>query len=836
MADDLTQPAPLDQQGGGLGITFSDAGQLLGGIMSAFEEQAAGNRSILEQTAIETARVRDSAAALQQVTESGLQRAIEVQRRGQEAQRLASGGILEGIELIGAQLLDPANYTRAGRENQLRDIQARSDMAATMHNANVTASSARVAAHEARTKLNMFGAETKMQALATRVSTLGTLVQGVAASEQLRLSGLSQFSQNDVIGMLNDPQLKVDGTVTRNGFKYGRDELLERKKDLDVRQHLAMLSPNVTDPAYANMIRSYHTLLLGTMSYDEMIKIRDSDMRMDDGMQVDADILDAAIARRAGIDQSRVESTINSQMLSQQLPLMLSETKKRMDYYASSIGPDSPLFGAFNQYRIGVATATASLSANGQSPIAMGAALEALQKQEQAWAATVESEAVRQSSGDADLAVILRDQMFGRPVEPRTVTDYITTRYRDSKPFSRVFGADSRINPMEVSKAIDLKLQAKVDAFTTQNLGEKPSSAEMKELRSQAAQEGLAEFWQIKAGEAVNQLPQLGMQRKDNPIVATGLTEAEYYSLGGQAENMAIESLTSRFQLKDNAMAEVLRGNHLTVGISDTQADELKAAYNQEAVMFEYDLLESKKPGLGADYAAWFMANADQLTDMSTSRYGTAENMVLVDAAQATSMAKALWQSADETAKPRGQQIIAENLMGWKQPTVKMRAVLSGIRELTPQQSERLMTKIFDPILKKAEAEGLDAEATTQLLTTALEAGIEGDVETSRAAQRALRSLPASIAMYESMIETLNSEALMRNEARRGTAINMLESMQTGTQPSEQQRIRAGELVTGMAQPGGYYDAMSGYIKPTPGYFLDNPGGPEALLEQLRNQ
>lgn len=750
---------------------FGDMSNLMSGIIKGAAEKNAAQQQYNDVVVEQTSQVRDSAAAQQLIVNQANAEMAGILADRKEADAMGQT-LLGQIMLHGSSILEPMKYTPEGLASREQTAQMRVQMGSQAHQAQIAVSNAAITEAEARSNRTIFNAESASNALTARVQGLSMMAQGIGASENLRTAKLSQMQASEIDQLLLDPNLAKTGMVESNGFKYNATELRERKNDLLKREMLSKLSPAESDPEYITKMRTHQELNLMYMSHADLIGLRDNGYVMPDGSMADPARVDSFLADTAAREQTRVQEAIATGLIPHQLPQYSAELNGRLNSYRRNPAfvPGTRLGDALNTMQLDVNAvlnpATQSAAAAG-GPQTQGLLLKGLMDSESVFMAKVDDEVKSRAGGDTALAPILKAQILGQPVEPGQVLDYVSQQYTKSKPFNRVF------EPKQAAalQGIIDKHLADIQQRESMNFG--AGTMSKSEMRAQAAQEGFAEFSQQNSIEALRATDTLAFQRQDNPLVAAGISRGEYDSLSAQAAALARDNVAATFNLNPEQIAAVVSHTSGAAGVPPETAAQVGAALDQQSTMLEFDLLESKSPGLGQKYAAWITTNIGDLTDKANQALN--RHMAPLyhnDAADGAMQVASNWAMAEQASTGRAEQVLKESYMKARDPERMLRISMS-ISGLEPREQQLAFDNVVMPILNNAAKNKLSPDQTVEQVMNALENPQGQSAEVQKAAQRMLRVLPAALGNYETMLQAMTDPKQVRAMAADGRLTKM---------------------------------------------------------------
>lgn len=816
-------------------FNLAGLGNLITGVTDAYKTQTLAEDQVRATEEQESAFLLQSAQAVNQVVKQEAVTQLQLQQRQREIQEMSVGKPIDILGLAAMQMLDPLNTTQEGIQQQAAQSQQRTQLAAQMHDANANVSAYRVAHTKAKLASDLGATARALGGLKVQVDAMGTMLQGFAASEQLRLASLEQLPPSKLDALLNSPELaRGDEYVMADGFRYSAVELRTKKNNDSIAAAVLALPLDQQNPLLAKAKADQQQLYLSHLSLPALQEIQKNGGQLPNGDIVDGVTLDGHINQAMVRAQTAVDLALKGEQAKLVLPnqfkagLELVERERSRNHQ-----PGTPLYNAMQQYEM--ALGATSLVAGNLKPedeigkIGVSAQLAAARS---AWDEAVMAEANRQASGDKNLAPILYAQLSGQQVDPKMVTDYVTQQFREGKPFSRVFqdsGMSAQLNKEISEHYTRLQTEARQGSF-----GMTLTSAEQKDMREEAARLGIEKFQVDRATAALNMVETYGFDPKNatsNPLVVKGkMSAADYQQLQAQATQLSAQDATSQFDLPPEAIKWIKDGQAAANGIDPQTAAQVVEIYNSQQLGYMYDLIDQYSPGLAGEYVTWLNTNlvpmAHEVNSMVTP---DAADIVTSELHDAANSVRAQWIHADQTRTNRGKQVIENFYSGASNPELMLKAAVLSIRDLADYQKQELLQKVIMPVAKQARENKLTPEQAAQQLMVVLDQGIEGDPLVNQAAKRALRSLPAAISQTNALLNELKNGAMESVEDRERLA-SRLSGLTTGATPTTQQRAMAEAIVNQPKHWALPHSTAAGAVVP----FIQQPGGAEAMVESLR--
>ena len=768
-------------------IDLGMVGELFSGVMRGAQASQTADSQLFGDTIRENKIVEESANRQQLMTQAAMAEAEKIKAAGQYSRKLASGSLLDGIELITAQALDPTNFTAEGRQKQLGDTQNLLTASQNMHQATVAASQARIQTRLTTNSLAKFEATAGLEMLKTQVSTLGIIGQGVAATEAMRELQLTKLTPDEIQEGIKLADLG-DGNAEFNGLKFSRLELQEAKKANDLRTQLAFLIPTEKDPNFVARADSYIAATLPFMTTAQLQELQAGKGVLAPGITVPDSVLTTAIAESMKNDSAKVTQKLDAATAVQQVPQTLATLQADLKFYESRFEPGTPMGAAFDQYRL----ATSIIGSNSEEANkTTGGKLALIQQAQTArneFQAKLDAEAVAQAGGDTDLVPILRSQLMGKAVDPRALNDYVVNRYVAGKSFARVMDPKGAA---ELTAAIERRFtEGKSAQFSI--MGDKPTKDELAEIRSNAANAGVQDFITNKARTIMQAAPIEALRDPSNPLVAAGIDDKAYTQISFQASQMAREAVQTQRELTPVQIEALSRNKPAEAGIDSERAREINNEINQQTIIMEYDLLNQRSPGLGVAYSEWISMNLPAIAQEAAKGQGQMAAMFTENVGEQAMAVGAVWSAANENATQRGKRVLFESLTQTRRPENMFRNVLTLIPDVTPEEQQLVYDTLIGPAIQSAKAKRLNPQQTSDLIGLALQEGTPDSVPATKAAIKILRALPASLANYEAVLQLFADTNITRDPAnitQNPNAMAVLGRKSVAGPPTAQQSI-----------------------------------------------
>lgn len=733
-------------------FNFENVGNFMETMSNAANQQAAAAKQQAETTLMAQQEITDSANDYNTEAKKTLERLQGVEASGERARALAeSDNIFDRITLIGEQIINPREYTREGRMNQMQEMSAGLAMRGQVHNVQVVESQSKIAEAEAQHLIDTADTDGKMAALRAQVDGMQLMAQGMYATETIRKNQLIQLDEPALLQALAGPT-PADGKIVLGGMKYTPLELQERATDLRVRQELSLLSPDITNPEYAR-IKSIQQNRILTDTYktpQELLQLKENNYTLEDGSQVTPQLWDEHYNRANQLEMDTIQRLTNQSALQNQVPMQLEEGQKLATSVQKYATPGTPLAVARNTYLQQLGTvAKIAETPEGKGTAGQIVALKTLDAAQQNFYKEVQRAAKTKAAGDEKLTQVYTNQMMGMPIEPGVIMDITRERYLKGKGFSDYLEtADSN----EIRKIADVRYQ-ELKKASAQDLGMGGAPSD-KELKEQAINESM-ESWAARQGTTgVNEIKRQSFFRTDNPAVKAGIPGAMLSDFDFRASELAWNQVAKDNDLTPQQVLAIKNGTPQSEGVSPEKAMMIARAVNTEAVMQEYALLEKQKPGLGYEVQQWM---SKTLPDMARSYTGSQNSMkqaVIGDAVldKANTMVQR-YTSADEMVIGRARAATQEVYNNSKQPEMMWPILLHNSELLSDSQRTSIYRDIITPVIKQAKATGANNDNASGMVMTALSQYKSDDKAIMGALKSFMNSLPKEIDKYGYIFE-----------------------------------------------------------------------------------
>lgn len=740
---------------------ISDIQNLFETLGNAANQKASAATETAKVAVEQKTKIADSAAQYNDVAQQSLERLKTIESQGSEARRLASSdNIFDRVALIGEQILNPRDYTREGRMNQVSEIGQ--DLAARgqIHNIETNAAVARMDQAQAQEVLATAGVDAQMSSLRAKVDGIQLMNGMIQQTEILRMNNLTQQELPTLQKTALGP-VPPSGKITIGGFDYAPAELIQRTQELETREKLSLLPPQATRPDYAQALRVHHDLQLATFQLPELETLKQNNYVMPDGTQVDPQLWDSHWSRQNQMQQNVLQTQLNQAMLgSAGVDQMIVESQQMATSIGKFATPGTPLSIARQNFLV-AANQVAKLAESDTTPNGKMVQVQALQTAQAGMLKAVEQEAFRKAGGDKELATIYRSQMIGEQLQPAMVEDFMKGRYVKGKGFGDFLPSEdaSRIRKMADEEYANLKKQEAVG-------GDFGSTKSDKELREEAVSRALEKQQQNYGAVGVNTVQQATPNRKDHPAIISGMTPLQIRENMVRATTAAWKNVANTEGLTEQQMYLLQQGKWQEAGITAERNNAIAERVNFEAVAQEYDMFDQQKPGLGYEVQAWFQKT---LPEMARNYTAGQDNMTQVLAGDsvlhsAQSLAD-MYTKADEVATRRGEEKATYHAVGARRPENMWPVLLANGSRLSDSQRSTIYYDIIEPAIKKARAMGANDEVTTKSVFDALVNFKSEDGVTMAALKTFTRDMPEEIDRFDRIWRTtVKSQLFLSNK------------------------------------------------------------------------
>lgn len=731
---------------------LSDISNFMDTITTAANQKAVAAKQTAEVAVEEKGNISKSAAEYANEAQTTLQRLQKVEAAGAEARRMAeSDNIFDRIALIGDQMINPREYTREGRQNQVAEMSTNLAVRGQIHNVEVNSSAAKIDLAIAQETAATAGVDAKMTMLRTQVDGLALANQAIAQTETLRQQNLIQVDLSTIQKTLMGPT-PADGKIAIGGMQYTPAEIREREKALTTRTQLSMLTPQATDPDFAAKLRVHHDLQLGNYALPELELLRANNYIMADGTQVEPSLWDAHYNRQNQLQQDVLSRQLNQQALENQVPEMLKQSMQLSKSVSASATPGTPLAIA-NANFLAASNAVARVAASDVTPSGKMLQVTALAKAQEQLVKAVDQEALRKAAGDKELSQIYRSQMLGEPIQPSQVEDVLRSRYVANKGFGEVLPTDVATRVRKVADKKFAELQQKQAGQL--DFGSVTKSA--KELREEAVNQAI-EAERNQAGEVgINLIQQGTGQRTDNPAIKNaGMVPGLIFDKQLRASNNAWADVGHAAGLSDEQLLMLKSGNYQEAGLTEEKASAIIEEANTMAVQYEYDMFEAVKPGLGYEMQQWYQTALPEMARNYSERLDPIQKVMVGDSVLVEAQKLAdRYTYSDENATQRGRKLATEMATGAKKPENMWPVLLQMNGRLADSQKQAIFYDVIMPAVQAARQQGANDEVTTNAVFTALTNFKSDDPTLMAAIKTAQRELPDELDRFHTMWATM---------------------------------------------------------------------------------
>jgi hypothetical protein len=729
---------------------FGDMGDI-GNFMSSLTQAANQKAIAAKETAAVNVRekglIADSATNYEMEAKTALDKLHAINGKGEQARQMAeSNNIVDRITLMGEQILDPRNFTAKGRENQIGEQSQYLSAVGQTHNIEVNASAARIDEAQAKEIAATAGLDAKMGILRTTVDGLQLMNGAIAQTETLRQQNLAVTDLPTLQKVLMGPkQPQAGGKFVVNGMTYTPAELQEREKNLTTRNQLAMLSPQATDPDFAQKLRVHQDLQLANYSLPELQTLKQNGYIMQDGTQVEPGLWDQHYTRQNALQQDALQVQMNSAMLENQVPVMLKESTALATNLAPYATPGSPIAIARNGF-LAAANNVATLAAADTTPNGKMVQVKSLEAAQNQLIKAVDVEASKKAGGDQALANIYRSQMLGQEIQPAQVEDVIRTRYTKGAGFGDVLPNEAALRIRKNADTIFAKKQQANNGLNDPMSS--PKSA--KEMKEESINEAM-EQERAEAGiTGVNLIQRNVGKRTDNPAIKTGMVPAQLDEMQVRAHTIALDNVMHANGISQEQIMAIKAGRPQDAGITPEKASMLAQQVNMESVMAEYDLYEKQKPGLGYEMQQWYSTVMPEMARNYTASLDPIQQTLTGDSVitEAQKLGT-MYTMADESASDRAKKMAIEQSTGIKHPETMWPILLQSSTRLADSERSSLYYDVVMPAIKQARAAGANDAVTTSMIFDSLNNFKSDDKALSASVRNFMHELPGALDHFD---------------------------------------------------------------------------------------
>ena len=731
-------------------------GDFLSTITVATSQRAASEKRTAEVAAREAEIQNQESADYNDAAAKALDKLKVIEAQGAEASRMAEGNLFDRISLIGDQILNPRAFTREGRQGQLAETAQELTLKGQIYSIGVNASQARLAKRQADAVLEMADTEAGLAKLKAHIDGLALASQAITQTETLRATTLAQADLPTIQKALVGPT-PPGGKVMINGFAFTPLELKERANNLETRELVAALGPQVADPEYAGKLRAQHNLALATYTLPELEELKNRGYIMPDGTQVEPQVFDIAYNRATTYQAEALQKMLTQNTIENQLPVLLTEGQKMLDNGAKYATPGTPLALARAQYQAALQTTATAASAAGVTPEKKALQMDNLAKAQESYGKAVKAEALRKAAGDEELSKIYEDQILGVPLSPARVQDVVVSRFKKGKGFGDFLPNGTALRLQKFADQELSQLQ-KENAQAGIIGGDKKSDSELRE-------DAIRRAFDRVSGDAgvngMNLIQAASVKRTDNPAIQAGMVPGQIMELQRRASEIATSSVAKSENLAPEQIEAIRGGRFADAGMDPTKAAMIAQRINIESIATEYELLDAQKTGLGYAMQQWYVKTLPEMAQNYTAALEPTEAALVGDSVlDQVSKFSDLYTAVDESAVSRGAEIAAAKAIGAKKPVNMWPVLLEMDDRLADSQKQQILHEIILPIIQQSAAAGRDDAATSQAITEALGSFQSPDPMLASAVKTLSRSLPRSLDMFDKTWKVIASQGL----------------------------------------------------------------------------
>lgn len=742
-------------------FNFNDISDFLASVGNAVSQKAAASKETALVAQTESQHVADVAGDYSTEANKAIAKLTKVESAQAESARLAeSNNIFDRISLIGAQIINPRDYTHEGRSNQVAEISQDLSVRGQIANIDASASQARINAAQAREAVQTVDLDTGLLKMKTQVDALALSSQAIAQVETIRQQKLITMDAPVLNQALVGPT-GPDGKIELGGMKYTPLEIRERALALDHREKVSLLSPQANDPDYASKLAVQHGLALATYSLPELEALKANGYKMPDGTQVQTSVWDAEYIRKNQLQADALTKQVNESITTQLIPTALSDAGKLLKSGEKYVTPGTPLANAANAYKAAMQTIVVKAAAD-ETPAGKEIQLKAMQISQDAYVKAVRDEASRKAAGDTDLSSIYASQMLGEPINPGQVQDVVVARFIKHKGFGDFLPSDTA---RDLQKAAEEEVASLTQQQAQVNAGGLGTSKSEKDIREEAARNAFDRVASKKATDAVNVIQNLAAQRADHPARLAGIPAGAINEITRRATSVAIANVAEAEKLTPDQIQAVMAGRPMDAGLTGDRASQVAQEINAEMMGTEYDLFEAQKPGLGYQIQQWYTKNMGEMArnytmTMDPMDQATLGDSVVSQASQFTDM----YTTVDEHATSRAADAAATVAVGAKKPLNFWPVMLEMDPQLADSQKQQIFYDVITPSLQQSVALNLNPQQTMENVYTAIAQFKSGDPVLDGAVKNFSRNLPKSLDSFDKTWRVLSTQGALEGK------------------------------------------------------------------------
>lgn len=722
---------------------FNNTENMLQTMTQATNQQAASAKEFADAALVQKDTVAESASRYNDEAQKALGKLKTVQAQGEDARAKADSlNPLDRITLIGDQILNPRGYTAEGRSKQIAEQGQQLAAHGQIFNIENNLAAANIDAAQAKFVADTTGANASMNLMRAHVEGLQLMSAGMQATETMRQQNLAMADMPTLLQVQATPlDPKLNGKIVMNGMAYTPGELKERQNALETREKLAFLTPQATDPKFAQAMNVMHDMSLATMSRVELDTLKQNGYVMQDGTQVSPGIFDSHYQRQTQMEQQSLERMMNETLLENQVPVMLKDSHQMATNVGKYAAPGTPLAVANNNF-LAAANGVATVAAQDVTPEGKIKQVTVLGQAQKMLNEAVEKEVLQRSGGDKEMGSIYRSQILGQPIQASQVEDVMRSRYVSNKGFGELLpnevsnrvrdNADKAYNRIKVEAAKDMTgMEVKFND---------------KQIREQAVNQAIEQERDNAGVIGINLIQQNVGNRSDSPAIKAGMVGGQVFEMQQRASSMAWDSVARQNDLSPDKILAIKNNRPAEAGITPEKAALIAQQVNVESVMAEYDLFDKTRPGLGYEMQQWYAKTLPEMAKTYTNSLDGIQQALTGDAVtrEAQKLAS-MYTMADESATDRGKKVATELATGARKPENMWPVLLQNEKRLGDSQRQSIFYDVIQPAIQQARARGANDEVTTEAVYGALSNFKSDDPGLNGAVKVMMRELPTQL-------------------------------------------------------------------------------------------
>lgn len=671
--------------------------------------------------------VADSMGALGTVLDQTHKNAQE------QDQLLHSGNPWDALQLVGKQMLNPEDYTRAGRDKKLAEASQEANVRVSIGAAQQAmlqdaSKAVEMQATAQAGPLNIAKmAETqgqeRIQAELTRVQAQAGQLATSTQMQNLTLANMGADQTRAALASSKGQPINVGGVTITPGALETRVQELDQRQDIQESREAARTQQKM------NLDKRLAQRELSTMNLEELRPLMATG---DPSGRFDLDDIKHAYDIKSQAQTDIIGNAMKQLQFADFGANVIAPAADQINQMQPGIPKGTPLEREFNNYKLTVGTVAQSMNQfkdpqTGQYkiPLELSAASNlAVNDANSRLEKAISTQAKFAARGDKNMEMIYDATYRGQPIPKDVIESAVTDRLSNNKPLDDILPASTAAKVKTIYQQTYQNLLAQAVMNPVSNTAES-----RKILQQQAQQTALEQGVGGEINDRTIDLLQNQTSMPDNPL--TGVYDpAALTKEVALADQQGRNTFKSTYNLTDEEMGRIAAGQTVPdKGVGQEQIAQLSAVQNQAFFM----RLDGHQLGLAKKYVDWWTnSGRDYISKIADARHAKAQGGSGVqdlafeayagqmESQQSNEYIGSL-RDAYDNGYDRTRDQAFHNMISFDQkPEYRQAALLNMNRDLSPGEKKQFMTGFLLPLVTDAQGKGLNYEQTNTLIERAI--------------------------------------------------------------------------------------------------------------------